>query len=197
MKRIFKIVLFCMLIFCLIPQFVNAQQSRSFAIISNPLGLLQFGPTVSAQLAVTPNTFIGPTIRFAGFGILSHLVITSDELKVGSMSAGLHLTQFISNPSSSRYYIGGILEYGWGGSRGDVGYSYEWESKSSALVVMANFGNRWRFSSGFFVNFGVFAGFAKELNDRWWELRSPNIINDSEDNLYIIGMVELSVGIEK
>lgn len=197
MKTTVKIVFACMLVICFIPQFINAQQTRSFALVTNPLGILQFGPTMSAQFALTPSTFIGPTVRFAGFGILTHLVIGGDELKMGSMSAGLHLTQFINNPSPRRYYIGGIIEYGWGGSRGDVGYSDEWESKSSALVIMANFGNRWRFSSGFFVNFGVFAGFTKELNDRWWYLTSPYDIRDSEDDLYIIGMVELSIGLEK
>jgi hypothetical protein len=183
----------------LIPQVISAQQeSRSFALTVNPLGFIQFGPTVSAEFALTPNTFIGPTIRFVGFGLLSHIMVgdSDEDLKFGTMSAGLQFRQFMMNPSPSRLYFGGTAEFGWGGSRGSVGYSDEWESSSGVIVFMGNFGNRWRFPSGFFVNVGIFAGFANELSDKWWYLTSPNDKINSENNIYLIGMVELSIGFE-
>ena len=188
------LVFLCLLL--MIPQFVSAQQeSRKFALTVNPLGFIQFGPTVSAEFALTPNTFIGPTVRFVGLGLLSH-VISDNEESVTNGSFGLLFRQFISNPSPSRIYLGGTMEFGWGTSRGSVGYTDEWKGSVNLLAFMGNIGNRWRFPSGFFVNVGVFAGFALEIKDEWWYLTTPNDIRQSDNDIFIAFMAEVSIGLE-
>ena len=89
------------------------------------------------------------------------------------------------------------MEFGWGTSKGAVGYSNETEYRTNILAFMGNIGNRWRFDSGFFVNVGAFAGFALEIKDEGWEIASPNIITQYDKDLYIAFMAEVSIGIEK
>jgi hypothetical protein len=196
MKTRSKILLLFLFGICLIPQFVSAQQdSRKFAWMFNPLGFIQFGPSLSAEFAVSPNTFVGPHIRFVGLGLLSH-VISDNEESVTNGSFGLLFRQFLSDPSPRRMYIGGTAEFGWGTSKGSVGYTDEWKGNVSLLAFMGNVGHRWRFESGFFVNVGAFAGFALEIKDEWWEIATPNMVFQSGNDLYIAFMAEVSIGFE-
>ena len=169
-------------------------------ILFNPLGFLQFGPIVTGEFKVAPNTVIGPQIRFSGLGILYH-VVASDEntnsVDVSSMAIGINFKQFFENPDSpNRFYVGAAFEYGWGGTEGASDYGRSWEGEHSNWDFMSNFGYRWRFPSNFFLNAGLFAGVAQTTKDDWWYIDSPRIIHSNDTKTYIFGMLELSLGWE-
>lgn len=166
-----------------------------FFLSINPLGFVQFGPTLNAEFAIGQNIFIGPTFRSIGLGLLSH-VVAEDEIGIGTISFGIAGHYFINNPRGpNRLYVGGNIEYGFGPTRGEEGTYWEWEGKWSSLIFVTNTGYRIRISN-FFINFGLFAGIAQEIRDDWWYVRSRSNIKKAELNTNFHGMLEISLGWE-
>ncbi len=166
----------------------------------NPLGVLQFGPMAGVELGLASNTHLDAHWRYSALGLIYRAVASDgfeDEVSFSSMAVGGGVKQFLqSGDSRNRYYVGASAEYGWGGTRGNVGTQDEWEGKSAHVVFFGNFGHRWRFPSSFFLNLGLMGGVAKETKDDWWYLDSPSRIIPAEKETYFFGMVEFSLGWE-
>lgn len=177
----------------------------SNGIVFNPLGFLQFGPIVQGEFKVGPSTMIGPHVRFSGLGLLYHLVVEYDQTDFTSMAFGMDCKQFFGpKTSANKFYVGGLMEYGWGTGTNDSeifvydpnsGVSY-WKDvnakmKHTYLSFTANGGYRWRFSK-MSLSVGLLAGFAQELTD---ERTSPNPTKFSED-IRAFAMAELGLGFE-
>lgn len=187
------------------PKRDNNAPLGNFGILINPLGFVQFGPVAQVEIKVAPNMVIGPHFRWAGLGLLTHAVMDYDQFDAANTAAvGIHFKQFLGTPNAlHRYYVGCFAEYGWvdaardydmyywvpssvgGGYYSSAGYNY------SYISLIGNIGRRWRFSP-FFINLGLIAGLALEINDEMYEPESIKYSND----LFFVGMLELSFGFE-
>jgi hypothetical protein len=172
------------------------------ALLINPLGFLQFGPIVDIDFRVGANMQAGAQVRFSGLGILYHLVASNgytdaDEVLTSSMAVGAGMKYFFENQDSPhRFYIGGVFEYGWGGTRGSIGYTDEWEASHRYWDILTNIGYRWRFPSKLFVNVGVLTGAANTTKSEWWFIRSPNQKKQNPEETVFAIMAEASFGFE-
>lgn len=185
----------------MLPAMALPQQSRSntpmgkFFISFNPLGFVQFGPTINAEFAIGQDIFIGPVFRSVGLGLLSH-VIAEDEIGFGTMSFGIAGHYFLNNRRGpNRFYVGSNIEYGFGPTMGDKGSYWEWEGKWSTLIFATNTGYRIRMSN-FYINLGLYAGIAQEIRDDWWYIRTPSNVREADLNTHFYGMLEISIGWE-
>jgi hypothetical protein len=170
----------------------------NIGLLINPIGILQFGPIVQLEIRVGSGSIIGPHVRFAGFGLLTHVANDYDETSLGSMAVGFGFKQLIG-PSSTRhkFYIGAVTEYGWGsGTSEEWDYVYgrdvDAEYQHKYISVVANTGYRWRFRSGMFLNLGAFAGAAFETEDI--KTYPRNVEYPTE--VLFLGMIEFSFGWE-
>ena len=59
---------------------------------------------------------------------------------------------------------------------------------------MFNFGYRWRYPSGFFLNLGIFAGVVPTIKDTWYYISDPGTKIENVHETLFIGMLELSLG---
>ena len=174
---------------------INFMPLGNSAYSFNPLGFLQFGPILTGELKLSSNTFLTPHLRIASLGLIYHALVEYDQISMSSMAIGLGVKRYIGNTNTSnRFYSGGLIEYGWGSGKNDVGESYESELNHSYLAVMSNFGYRWRNSSKTFINLGLLTGVAKTISDK--EVTTFGEI-EFELTTYFIGMLEFSVGFEK
>ncbi len=165
----------------------------------NPLGFLQFGPIIHGAFRVGDNVFLGAHYRISSMGLLYWMIETDlfeDEVNLNSGGIGVDFRYFFDNKQSPhRFYVGGIVEKGWGGLTGedDVG---EWESKTDYYVVAGNAGYRFRFSSGFFMNLGGYAGFSKDTKSELWYDNSSSVIRENPLETTIFLMLEFALGME-
>jgi hypothetical protein len=122
-----------------------------------------------------------------------------ESLDASSMAVGVGGKALFGDADiPNRYYAGFALEYTWGGGItpndyyiGD-GYYADATYKFSAVDFMGTFGYRWRFTSGMFVGFGVVGGVATTVED----YREMPERKDYDKKIYVIGMLDLSLGIE-
>jgi len=158
------------------------------ALLINPLGILQFGPIVQMEFRTGSGFVLGPHVRFAGFGLLTHIVNDYEETDLSSMAVGFGF-KGLMGPSRTphKFYIGAMTEYGWSGGRDDDWYETEYSNKY--ITVFANLGYRWRFQSGMFLNLGAFLGVAYVFEDK------SNYVDYGSD-VIPLPMLELSFGWE-
>lgn len=172
----------------------NFQKSKTgypispVALLINPLGILQFGPIVQMEFRTGSGFVLGPHIRFAGFGLLTHIVNDYEETDLSSMAVGFGFKGLIG-PSSRphKFFIGAMTEYGWGGGKDEDYWETEYSNKYISLI--ANAGYRWRFQSGMFLNLGAFLGAAFIFEDK------SNFV-DYGNSVIPFAMIDLSFGWE-
>jgi hypothetical protein len=138
---------------------------RPVALLINPLGILQFGPILQMEFRTGSGFVLGPSVRFAGFGLLTHIVNDYDETDLSSMAFGFSFKGLIG-PSHKphKFYVGALTEYGWGSGRDDDYWESEYTNKY--ITIFANLGYRWRFRSGMFLNLGAFLGVVYVFEDK-------------------------------
>ncbi len=180
---------------------VETRPLPNTAYLFQPLGFLQFGPIVEAEIKLGTDLYLTPHFRYSALG-LAYVAIASggfqDEVWMNSMALGVGARRFMENPNSSnRFYYGGFVEYGWGGTSGDIGTSYEWDSTNSQLILLSSWGYRWRYPSGIFMNAGIMAGVAKGIDSGWWYIDNPDQVFHEALPTYFLGGLEFSIGIEK
>lgn len=160
-----------------------------FAIQFNPLGFLQFGPSIETDFAISDNMFFHTQLRFASLG-LAYYAIASDgfenEVALGNMAIGVGFKLLQERAGvPHRFYSGGAFEY-------------QWESKSRELVFWLYGGHRWRYPTKSFLNLGFIGGVAIQTKNEWWYTNNTNDIRiryDPKKFLPIL-MLELSFGWE-
>lgn len=189
----------------------NAPLSNK-GVLVNLLGIVQFGPIIEGEFKINPNMVVGPHLRLSGLGLLYHLVVAApdwgdvDEVSMSSMAVGATFKYFAhSKNSPHRFYLGGSLEYGWGSSKGDVDVGDdEWTADHAYIAILSNFGYRWRYESGFFLNVGALAGVAINTKDEWYYSfeggpppGDPDYgIHRGDGGTVLAGMLEVSFGKE-
>lgn len=189
------------------PEIKSGDNSMGKAsIFVNPMGFLLFGPIIQLDVAVAPNFFLNAHTRISRLGLVYQLIVTeafTNKLTSG-MSFGGGATYFFGSSSSnlSKPYMGAAVEYGWGGSIGDIGERYEWEAQHNYYVIMLGGGYRFRYPSKFFMNIGLQAGGWFMLTDEW-EYTDKSYtggdglgVHQNELVTRPFGMLEISLGWE-
>ena len=152
-------------------------------LLINPLGVLQFGPIIDFNFNMG-NFSIGPHLRMSSLGLLYHVITDYDELDMGSAAIGISFKNYFGY-SQDKFYAGGILEYGWGSGMEEGYYDYWYDHEY--FSILSNFGYRWRYDSGFFLNVGAIVGPAFATVEEY---------DYYSDETWIIFMAELSIGWE-
>lgn len=185
-----------------IPLITWCQESSisKFALSVNPLGFLQFGPSISAEVGLTGDLVLNAHFRFASLGLLSYAVNAHDdgldELKGFAFGGGMI---YFFGDNRNRPYAGLLIDY----NRFDCLYarnaSWEWEETINSIVLLFNGGYRFRFESGFFINTGAFFGVA--INSWDWDYTDTSYGDSDTDprtgtDAHPFGMVEVTLGFE-
>ena len=156
----------------------------------NPLGFVQFGPIIQAEIAIAPNFVLFPHARFAGLGLLSHLSVDYDEFDVSSMAFGGGF-RVLPGRGKHRPYAGALVEYGWGtGQDSGGGYYNAAKYRHSYVSVIGNGRFRWRFSK-LIMQAGAYVGAVIETED----VRTDVHVDYGTDVLFI-AMLEFGIGFE-
>lgn len=186
----------------LLPQ-EDAYPISRFALSVNPLGFLQFGPSISAEAGLTDHLVLNIHIRFPSLGLLSYVVSDHDDGldDLSGMAFGGGILYFFGD-NRSKPYGGMLIDY----NKLDCLYakdeSWEWSRTTNTIVFIFNGGYRFRFDGGFFINTGAFLGVA---SNKWeWEYTdtSPGSwgITDTDSregsDIKPFGMAEVTLGIE-
>lgn len=166
----------------------------------NLLGVIQFGPIIQYEFSVSDNLYLYPSLRIGYLGYLYHVAwgVTSsdsDYLTSPCLGLGFGIRGFSPNPSGGAVYYGGLIEYNtakavW--SEKETDETYE---KYSGLAIMGNFGYRWRYESGMFLNVGIYGGPNITLSDKEFN-KSDDSLKDEYSEMRFIGFLELSFGWE-
>lgn len=170
----------------------------------NPMGFLQFGPIVDVGLRAGSSTFIDAHFRWAYAGVVYQAIETdgfsSSDVSPTSGAAGLKVIYcFLRNDTPHCMYIGGIVEYTWGGDSGTDEDWYperDWKRTWSGYAIVLNMGYRWRFSSGFFMQVGGMAGIHNQTNASWYYTKYESVKFKDPEGVRFIGMLEFSIGTE-
>ncbi len=179
----------------------GSRSMRSKAIQLNPLGFLQFGPTVEGQFEISPNIYLTAHLRYSALGLIYQALESDgfeDDVSFGSAALGAGFIKFFDKYNSPNlWYVGGFAEYGWGATNNssDAG-EHQWEGEDSQFILAGNVGHRWRYPSNFFLNIGAQLGGVVSLKSEWWYLDTPSVINEGDDFGAIFFMLELSLGWE-
>ena len=195
------ILVYIMISSCAVFAAEPTDEDRPFWTLSvNPLGFLQFGPLVQAEIPMNDNSSIFGSIRFHGLGVLSSLINGNDDEMISPASMGIgagYRYHYRFPDSFNSLYFGGLLEFSWILGGEDEGQSYETEFASTALVIAGNFGYKWRISDNFFMSTGIYAGAFREISSEYWYVRDYSYYSAGEKiqatkTTLPFGMVELA-----
>lgn len=180
----------------------SANSMKGVSLSLNPLGFLQFGPIVNAEVGLTDHVVLNGHIRFASLGLLSKVVMYDEDDDIypdhiAGTGIGGGVIYFFGD-KKSKPYLGGLLEFHNTVSTYDTGFTYEWESESNMVVVLVNGGYRFRFDGGFYVNTGAYFGAA--VGEDNWYYTNPEVPEYGEMNpsssTFPFGMLELTLGVQ-
>jgi hypothetical protein len=122
-------------------------------------------------------------------------LVEYEEVSMSDMAIGANFKYFLdSSGTGNTLYLGTIMEYGWGSGVDDVGLAREEEGEYSYVSVLGDFGYRWRFRSGFFLNLGVLGGTAFEMKDEGVLVNPPYTKSEYTEDVFLVAMLEFSVG---
>ena len=142
---------------------------------------------------------VGVALRFEGLGLLYQDIATSgfqNNASLLSMGIEAMIYQLFPVGNRNRWYLQGMVGYGWGSTSGTNYYYGNWQGTNSHLEVAAGGGFRWRFSSGFFVDVGAVGGIGIGQTDSWYYTSSPATIYQNVLKDEIIGALQLHFGWE-
>jgi hypothetical protein len=144
----------------------------------DPLGFLQFGPSVSLEMSISANIFLTPHFRYYYAGLLYHGMQNdfwqSSDVQViaGSMGIGINIKSLLGNITRlNRYYVGGYMEYGFGGKNvRDAGTYGDKLVREAEIIAGGIFGYKWRKSRNRSLNLNGVVGVAfPTKNGYYWE----------------------------
>jgi hypothetical protein len=174
---------------------------NSIGFYLNPLGFVQFGPTLGTEITRNTRLIIDGHIRFSSLGALMYVVTANDNDGNPNSISGLGLGCGVKYLFPSRLgglYTGASFEYGWQSHTYAEDEAWAWESEVTYVVFMGSFGYKFKFSSGFFINTGLLFGTEIGTSDKWHNLK--NYKGDSsyhieDPQMYPFGMLEVCFGI--
>jgi hypothetical protein len=191
-----------------------------WAVHSNLLGFVQFGPVVSIEHSFTRNLTLNVHGRFSPVGALTPILYQADVDRGGrpDQFSGIAFgggPMWFFNTKKDRVYAGIMFEYEMSDALYMEGYVNEWSSDNRKIIMMLNSGYRFRFGQkmiagsgrkfgqfireGLFVNTGVYLG--AERNNYSWDYTEPGAGEDDltpreGTEIRPFGMVEVSLGME-
>jgi len=156
-----------------------------------PLGFLQFGPVVNAEVRLGKNFVIGPQFRYTPLGLLFNVVNDFDNT-MQCYGIGGTVRHFPAAGKKNKFYygVGAEYEYGWCRDEGD------WYGENKGIVSMINIGYRWRYNSGFYMNLGLFTGAYINIFDKWTGYEDLSIHHDESGYARFFGYLEFTLGLE-
>ena len=158
-------------------QGVQVPAQRGAVISANPLGFLQFGPTLEGELPVGSRAGLMVGIRMPSMGLVSHAL--DSDLESGWMLAG----------SVRIYGTGSRRPAGWFyGPRFEIGKTDSGTFTSTPSGGGLELGHRWIRPSGFAVSVGGIAGY---LNSSSENKAGYNDQIASIKGAFIMGVVNL------
>ncbi len=150
----------------------------------NPLGFVQFGPTLGVERRTVGNLYAGMHFRYAAMGAIYTAMEThgvDDEVWMGSAAVGVEAKYYAElSRSPHLFYYGLFGEYAWGGRNSKwvdqvydpstMSYTDEtrgYEDRSTSLVLGGTLGWRWRFGADrkVLLSLGILCGVARELTE--------------------------------
>jgi hypothetical protein len=180
----------------------GASSMKGVSLSLNPLGFVQFGPVVNAEVGLNDHVVLNGHIRFASLGLLSKVVLydEDDDIfpdNVSGSGIGGGILYFFGE-KKNKPYLGGLFELHNTVSIYDTDAMYEWESESNMIVLFVNGGYRFRFDSGFFINTGAYLGAA--VGEEKWYYTNPAVTEygttNTEPSTFPFGMLELAFGMQ-
>lgn len=191
-----------------------------WALHSNLLGFVQFGPVVTGEYNITRQLTLSAHARFSSVGALTP-ILHQAETDNGGRPDSFSGIAFGGGPLSffkvrkDKAYVGLIGEYEISDVLYLEDYVNEWNRDNRKIIVMANAGYRFMFGQklipassrkgdlflreGLFLNAGVYAG--AERNEFKWDYTEPGVGADDLSprkgkEIKPFGMLELSLGLE-
>jgi hypothetical protein len=174
-------------------------KSNRIGFYVDPLGFLEFGPMIGAEITLKSRFLIDGSLRFFPLGALSY--ITEADADDGSpyRIVGLGVSgafKYFVPKRSGGFYIGGALEYSWWTSYFAQGTASEWLRDRVALMPLVTAGYKFRFRSGFFITTGGYLGIQIPLVDQWHYTNGDNTVRLNDKTIEPAGMLEVSFGYE-
>ncbi len=184
----------------------------------NPLGFVQFGPTIGVEFKTIRTLFLGAHFRYAAMGALYNAIEADAgyeeeaEIWMGSGALGVEAKYYASLGNSPHFlYYGMFGEYVWGGhtlyqggehvrdsttgAYVEQGLSAISTARSTSAVLGSTLGVRWRLGPDHKVllSLGLLSGVARELSDQVDYVDERGTIELAHDNVFF-GMLELGIG---
>ncbi len=173
-----------------------------FALSVEPLGFVQFGPMVNAEIGLTDNLALNGHVRFGTAGLLMKVMyLTNDDEmpdKLNDIAYGGGL-KYLFGDRKNKPYLGLLCEFGKRSTLEDQGEQWEHEASLNHFDFIMNGGYRIRSASGFYLNAGAYVGAEFISNDTWYYTEEGYSADDpfeNENSVYPFFMVELGIGIE-
>jgi hypothetical protein len=168
----------------------------------NPLGFIQFGPILGAEILCTKNFTIEGHVRLSSLGLLMYAISHNDNgdapYSISGTGIGGGCEYFLPGRSGG-LYIGLLMELG---SQTSLYYQdSQWDNyqdDSNYFVFLFNVGYKFTFQSGFYIKTGGFLGFADIYKGKWYNIGTNTDKSIHTDNSKIIpdGFAELTFGID-
>ena len=192
-----------------------------WAVHSNLLGFVQFGPVVSAEYNFTRNLALNAHARFSSIGALTPILHQADEDRGGrpDQFSGIAFgggPMWFFKTKKDKAYVGLLFEYEMSDALYMEDYVNEWEQDNRKMILMLNSGYRFRFAQklrpgshrpfdkfireSLFLNTGIYIG--AERNQFQWDYNDPESIGSADptpregSEIKPFGMFEVSVGLE-
>jgi hypothetical protein len=161
-------------------------------IYLNPLGFIQAGPIVGAEFTIKQHFIIDMQVRFPMAGLLTGVLWGCENAtKIKGIGVGLSAKYFTGGPKGG-FYAGPAVEYWTTNIHYGSGGNYYYEG--TGLVVAANLGYKFQFSSGFYIRTGGALGTSLNLDAKQYYYSHSNY-SDFSGNVHFFGMLDFSLGI--
>lgn len=191
-----------------------------WAVHSNLLGFVQFGPVVSVEYGFTRNLALNVHTRFTSIGALTPVLYQADIDRGGKPNqfSGIAFgggPMWFFQTKKDEAYVGLLFEYEMSDVLYMEDYVNEWNQDNRKMIVMLNTGYRFRFGQklisgsnrkfdrfirdNLFLNTGIYLG--AERNSFNWDYTEAgagegDLSPREGTGVKPFGMLEVSIGME-
>ena len=178
----------------------------------NPLGFLQFGPTIGYEQRLGDSFFLGIHLRYAAMGLIYTVIVSDNDTEVGMGSAAVgfeakYYLKFKRNPHS--LYYGLFSEFAWGNhkeyeenyDKGQTPSTNErvliYDARHRSVIFGGTIGYRWRFGEEkqVLLTLGLLSGMSRDLlKERIY--KNPDITIEQPLGNTFFGNAEFAIGFE-
>lgn len=166
----------------------------------DPLGFLEFGPMIGAEITLRSKLLIDATLRFIPLGALSYVTEADDNDGNPDRISGLGIGGAVKYLIPSRLgglFVGGALEFSWWTSYYIQDSPARWQKDKQAIMPLVTAGYKFRLKSGFFITAGGYLGIQIPVVDQWYYTSNgDNTVYQIDKTIEPAGMFELSFGYE-